>query len=366
MIDETFEMSEEIVLPGQGETVAIPLGSLKAAALCYDRIWHPYDRKVPRCIRCFGGTLSELNWVRFSNNQEELIGQFIDQLRSSFGSVGEGANAIEEGCKRLIAAIKDSFEPVAARAVLGLTQVCLEVFSNGVDLDGLRDILASLDERSLRDILAREEDSIVKTLVQNIKKMVLWPVCRIIAKSFSEEYKISAVPIYESEEKRRDEYGEGDKKAIVAALSNIGIVDENKVTWEHVKEFRADKEAKRKYRRFLHWLDKEMVGKSQAFVEDEISQRLEDYESALSKHGIKTVVGTIQEALDGKYLLGVSGVSGPLILGGHPIWGLLGAGLLIGGKIGVKLVQTEMDFDDVARGPNSEISWVYEIKKLGK
>jgi len=46
---------------------------------------------------------------------------------------------------------------------------------------------------------------------------------------------------------------------------------------------------------------------------------------------------------------------------------MLAAGLLVGGKIGVKLVQAKLDFDDVERGPNSEISWVYEVKEqVGK
>lgn len=122
-------------------------------------------------------------------------------------------------------------------------------------------------------------------------------------------------------------------------------------------QFRDDEDSQGKYKRFTHWLDKNMVGKSQSFIEDEISIRLENYEQALKKHGIKTILGTIQEALDGKYLLS----AGALTLAGHPA---LGAGLIIG-KILVKLAQTKLDFDDVERGPNSEISWVYEAKKLG-
>lgn len=102
------------------------------------------------------------------------------------------------------------------------------------------------------------------------------------------------------------------------------------------------------------------------YIEDEISIKLEDYEQALKKHGIKTVIGTVEEALDGKYLLGASGVAGSLTLAGQPLLGILAAGILIGGRVGVKLIQTKLDFDDVERGPNSEISWVYEAKKVGK
>lgn len=65
-------------------------------------------------------------------------------------------------------------------------------------------------------------------------------------------------------------------------------------------------------------------------------------------------------------MLGASGVASSLTLAGHPTLGVLAAGLLVGSRVGVKLMQTKLDFDEVERGPNSEISWVYEAKKLGK
>ena len=192
------------------------------------------------------------------------------------------------------------------------------------------------------------------------------PFVRSISKQFPTKSQISLVAIYGSVNERDREYLEGDRKVVVATLADLKVVDERQLTWEEVLEFRADEENRQKYKRFLHWLDKEMLGKSQAFIEDEISIRLEDYKQAIKKHGIKTVIGTVEEALDGKYLLGASGVASSFTLAGHPVLGMLAAGLLIGGKIRVKLMQTNLDFDDVERGPNSEISWVYEAKKLGK
>jgi len=191
-------------------------------------------------------------------------------------------------------------------------------------------------------------------------------ILRKIAKSFFNKHAIAMIPVYGSKNNRNHEYREGNHQTVVATLSNLEIVDEEQLSWEQVLEFRADEENQRKYKRFLHWLDKEMVGKSKSFVEDEISIRLEDYEQAIKKYGIKTAIGTIEEALDGKYLLGASGIAGSLTLAGQPLLGILAAGILIGGRVGVKLIQTKLDFDDVERGPNSEISWVYEAKKLDK
>ncbi len=180
---------------------------------------------------------------------------------------------------------------------------------------------------------------------------------RDIAKSFSKEHNIRMVPIFDFIKQRDTMYRSGDREVIVTALSNLQIVDEDQLTWELVIDFRKDKENQRKYKRLLHWFDNDMVGKSQSFIEDDISLKLEDYEMALKKHGIRALIGTISETLDGKYLLGSSLMA---LLAGEPY---LAVGLIIG-KIGLQLVQKKLDFEDVERGPNSEISWVYEVKKL--
>lgn len=351
MAGVTPRMSEQILLPSEGESAAIPMDKFRTAALCYDRIWSPADELVPRSIRCFGGSPAELSWVRLFNDPNILGDKLVSVLKR--------AKSIDE----IVAGIVEGFDPVARHVVLGLVQVCLELAVTSMDVKEMKSFL-SLNQKNLRDRMVgglRNHDSIVKK-VQQKSGGILHPVCREIAKSFSGEHRMPMVPIYESEEKRDSEYHEGNGEAVVMALGNLQIVDEDKVTWGQVIEFRKEEESRRKYRRFLHWLDKGMVGKSQAFLEDEISERLEDYEWALKKHGIKTVLGTIDEALDGKYLIGAGG----LALAGHPILGLLGAGLLIGSKVGVKLKQTKLDFDDVERGLNSEISWVYEVKDLGK
>lgn len=303
--------TEEILLPSKSESAAITL-KCKTAALCYDRIWWPSEKHapsdaiVPKSIRCFGGTPGELVLIMPLDN-EKIRTRQMEQLFQQL-----------DGLEGLVTNLKKWLNEVGPSASV-------------------------LEGESVFDSILRK-----------------------IAKSFFNKHAIAMIPVYGSKNNRNHEYREGNHQTVVATLSNLEIVDEEQLTWKTVLDFRVDKEARQRYNRFLHWLDKEMVGKSQAFIEDEISQRLEDYERAIKKHGIKTVLGTVEEALDGKYLLGASGVAGSLTLAGHPTLGALAAGLLIGGKIGIKLIQTKLDFDDVERGPNSEISWVYEAKKLNK
>ena len=99
-----------------------------------------------------------------------------------------------------------------------------------------------------------------------------------------------------------------------------------------------------------------MVGKSQSFIEEDVEQKLEDYEWALKKHGIKTILGEISEVLVGGGIFAIA----------DPKLGLFAAGAIVVGKVIVKVGQALLDFDDIERGPNSEISWVYEVKRFGK
>jgi len=187
-----------------------------------------------------------------------------------------------------------------------------------------------------------------------------------IARSFSFECGMPMVPIYDSAASRELAHRAGDRQVVVATLADLNIVSEESLKWEQVLEFRKDRDSQFKYRRFLHWLNKEMIGRPQNFIHEEIEFRLHDYEHALQKHGIKTIVGTISEAVDGRYFLGASSLAGSLILAGHPNLGVLtGSGLIIG-KIVVKIAETLLSFDDVECGPNSEISWIYEVKQLKK
>lgn len=331
---EDSKMMEKVLLPERGESAAIA-SKIKTAALCYERVWCPPENvfnwveKFPEEIRFFGGTEAEQT-ISFDISDKSI--KTFPSMRKLFGS--------EEGLKL----IKSS--------TLGL----------------MASLMLARSENEFKDKLEKAK-KVPETERENFLEntnVIMDLIYRDIAKAFSTKYQIPVVTVYESRNNQKIAYSNGNRQAVVTILENIRIVDERKLSWEQVLEFRKDQENREKYKRFLHWLDKEMIGKSQTFIEDEISIRLEDYEQALKKHGIKTIVGTVEEALDGKYLLGASGVAGSLMLAGHPALGVLAAGLLIGGKIGVKLMQTKLDFDDVERGANSEISWVYEAKKLGK
>jgi len=165
-----------------------------------------------------------------------------------------------------------------------------------------------------------------------------------------------ATPIYADSAQKDREYKAGEKEVIVATLSDLDIVDEDNTPWDAVLQFRGDPDARGKYRRFIHWLDKELVGKPQSFVEDEIAGRLQDYTDALRKHGIRTICGMIRAALDPRHWPACDFAAVAAMLNDKPWWT---AGLMIG-KVCLSVATALLDHDDVKRGPNREIAYVYE------
>lgn len=186
---------------------------------------------------------------------------------------------------------------------------------------------------------------------------------RLIAEALFMEKGLIATPVYNSIESLSEEYKPGNKMVIFAAITNIGIVDENKLEWAQVMEFRKDPAAQKKYRRMIHWLDTEMVGKTTNFISDRIANKLEDYEWALKKHGIETITGCLSRIIDPQFIAASSAAVTGLFLAGDQFIATIGGLGLLAGKAAISITKSALDIIDKRRGKDSEIAFVYDMKK---
>ena len=185
-----------------------------------------------------------------------------------------------------------------------------------------------------------------------------------ISIAYARECGIPVVPVFHMrEEGERLLHEPGDARVIVTTLNDLAIIDEEKIVWEQVQQFREDEDVRKKYRRLIHWLDAEMVSKTQAFIRDEISKRLDDYEWALKKHGIETLIGSISDVLDGKFLAGASATGAVLSLLDEPGLAALTATGLVLSKAIVGISERLVALEDIRRGPNSEVAYIHEARK---
>jgi hypothetical protein len=173
-------------------------------------------------------------------------------------------------------------------------------------------------------------------------------------------------PLYNSVARRDAEYKPGDQAAIVAIADGLMVVDEDRLAWEQVQEFRRDTNAHSAYRIFVHWLDAEMVGKPATFVADEVAARLERYDWALRKHGIETVTGALERTIQPGLLAGASAVGVSLqFITTQPVWSLLAAGGFVIGGTCLSLVKVLLDRKDVELA-HREIAYVQQAKEILK
>ena len=280
------DKSLEPILPNKGETAVIS-DKPKTAALFYDRVWvNPIlgvddeSYNIPQRIAFYGKSPIEEN-IRSARSQYEGI--FRKPPTSP-----EEARLMKENQKLKTG----DMSPLYFHYVYKL--VHQSSFFVTISPMQQRYGLPKNPEMELYHSLAKDWFSFPQ---------IAFLLARQSAKSFSQKYNINVSTQFSSSEIQSKLFQEGDKEIIVATMDNLQIVDEEKLTWEQVIELRNDKQSQAKYKRFIHWLDKEMVDKSQSFIQDDIAIKLEDYEKALKKHGIKTIIGTLKEIINSKIFL---------------------------------------------------------------
>jgi hypothetical protein len=178
---------------------------------------------------------------------------------------------------------------------------------------------------------------------------------------------VTATPSYDSERERNLVYQPGSYDVIVASITHVPVVDENTLSWEQVVELRSDKESRKRFRRFVHWFDKELVGRPVSFISDEINERLEAYRSAVKKHGVSTTLGTLSSILDSKLFIGgsVAGIS--IAAFTNSLETLMAmSGLAVAGAA-VHVAKTLVDRGAVKNETHPEIAFVVEAQdRVGK
>lgn len=292
-------------LPLRDQSAVIAHGTPKTAALCFDRVWDRDPRRgVPESIGFYGGTLEELTILTIDRLMELMLFRMEDSNRE----VSERAEAI-------LAQIYPYF----------LKVIGIKSAEDVSDLVGMG--------------------------------------CRFLGDGLFDNYSLNIPISYTSIKSRDMEFQRGDYSVLISCFTNLAIVDEEALDWEQVIEFRRDDEARKKYRRLTHWLNKEMLGKPREFIEDEIAIRHEDYTWALKKHGLKTLVGSLSATFDHRALIASSATAAGVAYAGHDILGILAAAGVIVGKAVIELTRGWIDINDAKRGTNSEISYVYEIGK---
>ena len=184
-----------------------------------------------------------------------------------------------------------------------------------------------------------------------------------VALGISSELNRTIPVVYPSEEARKQEYESGKNAVIVGILDGLDVVDEAHTTWDQVFEFRRDPVARQKYNRFVHWLDKDMVGKDSEFIRADVIERFDGYSWAIRKHGLKTVLGTLSTMLDEKTIIAAAAAAaGSAVAAGEFLAALTAVGVITG-KTMLHAVEDFVELRNLQRTTSPEIAYVHECRK---
>ena len=287
-------------LPGRQESAIVTWHYPKTAALLFDRVWVPLANQAPDDIGFFAASKEEVEIV-------------------AMGFLGNAA---------------------------------LEMGNFDLELRARR----TLASRANKALSASERNSTIAPKVENILQ-------RSISEVLSKQLKRHIPCHYDSEVALNAEYKHGKTELVLATLNNLHIVQESKLDWTQVRNLREDQESRQRYRRFVHWLDKEMAGRPVDFIKEEILERLDSYAAALQKHGIETKFGALSVLIESKELAStaLAGAVGWAAAGGSMTAGVLTIGATAAAKVVLEIGKRKVALDDVRSGAK-EIAFVHELK----
>lgn len=126
--------------------------------------------------------------------------------------------------------------------------------------------------------------------------------------AFIEDFDLHTCPLDASSMTLSDET---PSDSVIMAIASLELIDAQTVGWSQILEFRKSSEARDKLRRLRLFAFENYAGRSRAFIEDDLHQRLSDYHDALKEWGFETRQGTISALLHSK-LMG-SALTGSLV-----------------------------------------------------
>lgn len=170
-------------------------------------------------------------------------------------------------------------------------------------------------------------------------------------------------PAYENEARFIQEFKEGQTFAYQGALNNLPVPSEE-TPWGNILEFRKDARATGKLRDLRLWLEHTFNAQSEQHATDIISQKIDDYQWAIKKHGLKTIIGSISSVFRVKNsVVAATAVAGAAFLS-SPVYGMLLGGAVLVHQVGVKVAEHNLEAEDIKRGNNREIAMIYDAQRM--
>lgn len=130
-------------------------------------------------------------------------------------------------------------------------------------------------------------------------------------------------------------------------LTNLEIIDPDRLTWEEIVSIREDPESAIRLRRLRTFMFEQFDGKSMPYIEDKLGVLLDDYKSAARKHGASLIKASLGAVVSEKVLTGVgAGMLAAVTGAAVPLAAAIGAVATLGSALlEVRAIKLKSDVD---------------------
>jgi hypothetical protein len=132
----------------------------------------------------------------------------------------------------------------------------------------------------------------------------------------------------------------------IIRLSGMKLINTETASWDQIIELRKDKAARGDLQRLRTFFSTNYDGKPRPYIEDDLQNRLDDYERISKKHGFETLTSSIGVLLDSTNLTSAAAAFTAATLYGGPIAGLTSATALEIGKISLEIAKQKRSMKD--------------------
>jgi len=157
-----------------------------------------------------------------------------------------------------------------------------------------------------------------------------------LTKYLLSKYNLGSCPI---DDCGPEDYSKNQNSDPAIVLSNLQLINVTDTSWEKILEFRKDKTSRQKLRRLRLFAYNNYEGKDQNYIEDDVAQRIEDYNAVVRKWQFETHHSAINTLLGSKTLAHVLTGSFIAALLGAPITASLTAASGFALEIGRSLLE---------------------------
>lgn len=152
----------------------------------------------------------------------------------------------------------------------------------------------------------------------------------------------------------------GSQEDPLVRLCMVPLIDADRASWDQILEIRSDPLARIKLQRLRAFAETNYTARSIAYIEDDLSSRIDEYARASKKHGFELVTGSLSTLLDSSNIQATAAATLAAAIVGGPVLAVSAAACIELGKFTLEFARKKRAMQDWAT--THPLAYLFELK----